>query len=167
MDIFWRIIIVSVVLLALMVGYSRYGDRVSVALFGQGDTYTIYVDRVAFNASIADTPEERRQGLSGTPPLETYEGKLFIFDESAKPGIWMKDMNYALDILWFNEAFTLVHIEQNVAPETYPKVFAPREDARYVLEIPAFSVQTFGLTLGQQLTLPTGFVPTAAVENLQ
>ncbi len=167
MDIFWRIVIVAVVLLALLVGYNRYGDQISVALFGQSDAYTMYVDKVAFSVSIADTPDERRQGLSGTPALGTYEGKLFIFDETAKHGIWMKDMNYALDILWFDENFTLIHIEENVTPETFPKVFAPREPARYVLEINAFSARTLGLELGQRLILPTGFVPAAAVQNLQ
>lgn len=167
MDIFWRIIIGIVVILALIVGYNRYGDTVSMKLFGQADTYTIYVDKVAFTASIADTPEERRQGLSGTPALDTYEGKLFIFDTSKKHGIWMKDMLFPLDILWFDENFTLIHIEENVAPETYPTVFAPRDPARYVLELNAFSAKTLGLSIGQRLTLPSGFIPAGAVEDLQ
>ena len=43
-------------------------------------------------ARIANSPEEREQGLSGTDPLAQDQGMLFIFDTPDVYGIWMKEM---------------------------------------------------------------------------
>lgn len=167
MNILWGVVIAVITLIIVIVAYDRYGDQVRQQLFGQADAYTIYVNRVAFSVSIADDKAERQQGLSGVASLPKYGGKLFIFDTAAKHGIWMKDMLIPLDILWFDENFNLIHIEENVSPETYPAIYAPREDARYVLEINAFAASTAGIGLGSTLTLPTAMVPNQAVESFQ
>lgn len=88
-------------------------------------------------ASVANTPEERRQGLSGTTAMPPTLGKLFVFDSDDDWGIWMKDMNYAIDILWISNENEVVHIEENIAPDTYPTVFRSPREARYVLELAA------------------------------
>jgi uncharacterized protein len=165
MNILWGVIITVVVLAVGIVAYDRYGDGVRQELFGQADEYTIYVNRVAFSVSVADDKAERQQGLSGVASLPTYGGKLFIFDTAAQHGIWMKDMQIPLDILWFDENFTLIHIEENVLPETYPAIFSPTENARYVLEINAFAAQNAGIGLGSTLTLPTAMVPYRSVDS--
>lgn len=83
---------------------------------------------------IADTNEERMQGLSGKENLEEDEGLLFIFTKPSKYGFWMKDMNFPIDIAWIDKNKIIIHIESDVATTTYPKVFYPNEDALYVLE---------------------------------
>ncbi len=167
MNILWGVIITVVVLAVAIVANDRYGDAVRQKLFGQADEYTIYVNRVAFSVAVADDKAERQQGLSGVEGLPTYGGKLFIFDTAAKHGIWMKDMKIPLDILWFDENFTLVHIEENVSPDTYPAIFSPRVDARYVLEINAYAAKNAGIGLGSTITLPTAMVPNRALESFQ
>ncbi len=160
--------LISLVILLLGVAlYEQYGDSIRTRFFGQGDTYTIYVNRVAFSVAVADSLEERRQGLSGVPSLDAYEGKLFIFDGPGKHGIWMKDMNFPLDILWFNERFELIHVEENVTPDTYPAVFAPPSDARFVLEINAFATKTYAIPLGSTLVLPTAIIPGDLKDSFQ
>lgn len=83
---------------------------------------------------IADTLEKRIQGLSGTSPLVSHMGMLFVFDEIGKHSFWMKDMNYSIDIFWFDEEYFLVHVERDVSPETYPRSFGGEVDSKYVLE---------------------------------
>jgi uncharacterized membrane protein (UPF0127 family) len=152
-------VIALALLLLAIVAYEQYGEVVKQRLFGQGDTYVIYVNRVAFRVSVADDVDERKLGLSGTPSLGKYEGKLFIFDTVAKQGIWMKDMLFPIDILWFNDKFELIHIESNITPETYPAIFAPPAEARFVLELNAFAASTYAIPLGSSLTLPTAIIP--------
>ncbi len=159
MSILWRFILFGAILAIAVVATVRYGDSLQQYFLGQGETYTIYVNQVAFAVSVADEPAEREQGLSGVPSLKQYEGKLFIFDEAAKYGIWMKEMRFPIDILWFDEQFTLIHVVENATPDSYPANFAPPKNARFVLEINAYSAKTLGIDIGQQLILPTAILP--------
>lgn len=104
-------------------------------------------------ASIAQTGADRTRGLSGTPSLPSDIAKVFIFDSSSKYGFWMKDMNYPIDIVWVDEAGEVVHVESNVAPETYPKSFAPSRPARVVIEVVAGGAATAGVQVGSRIDL--------------
>lgn len=97
---------------------------------------------------IRDTPVERAQGLSGREVLEEGKGMLFIFDEPTVPGFWMKDMNFSIDIVWIDENRQIVGVEKNLAPETYPQNFFPKDPVKYVLEIPAESVDKYKIATG-------------------
>jgi hypothetical protein len=83
---------------------------------------------------IADTPEKRFQGLSNTQSLAPGLGMLFIFDQSANNGFWMKDMQYPIDIFWFDDNYQIIHTERNVSPDTFPQSFGGEGISRYVLE---------------------------------
>lgn len=52
---------------------------------------------------VADTPQKRQQGLSGREKLLPNTGMFFKFDTLEQQGIWMKDMNFSIDILWLDE----------------------------------------------------------------
>lgn len=114
---------------------------------------TIQINDRIITVEIADTPEERERGLSGKEGLAEDEGMLFIFDEDGKPSFWMKDMLFAIDIVWISRDGAIVHIEENVAPETYPTSFAPRSEARYVVELPAGYASKYTVRLGDVVRL--------------
>jgi uncharacterized protein len=62
-----------------------------------------------------------------------------VFDREGYQGFWMKEMNFPIDIVWLNKDKKIVHIEHNVSPDTYPKIFNPNnefnnEKSLYVLE---------------------------------
>lgn len=86
---------------------------------------------------IADDDKERNQGLSGRKSLGKNEGMLFIFPLSAKYSFWMKDMNFALDIIWIDENKQVSAVSKNIVPETYPASFSPSDTVKYVLEVNA------------------------------
>lgn len=148
--------------------YLTYWEEVQSALFGDEEMYTIYLGSVALDVTLADEQAERIKGLSGTPSLGDFEGKLFIFDTDSKHGIWMKDMLMPLDIIWIDKNLQVVHIEENVLPNTYPnKVFSPPVDARFVLEMNAFFVSSLKVRLGDRMTLPPTIVPGDIKQDLQ
>lgn len=83
----------------------------------------------------AESEEERRQGLSDRESLAQDSAMLFVFGSPNQYGIWMKDMNFNLDIIWLDANKKVVHIEEDVSPDTYPEVFTPSSPAKYVVEV--------------------------------
>jgi uncharacterized membrane protein (UPF0127 family) len=107
-----------------------------------------------YTVDVADTTYTMNKGYSGHPPISHNEGMIFVFPENDKHGFWMKDMLFPIDILWLDAEGTIVHIEHNVTPETYPTVFRSPKAARFVLETNAYYTDTFGITIGQTAVLP-------------
>lgn len=103
--------------------------------------------------TVADSPREREIGLSGRRKLAGDEGMLFVFPENGKYAFWMKDMLFSIDILWLSEDEVVVDVAENVSPETYPAVYTPRVEARYVLELPVGSVLEYGVRVGDVVRL--------------
>jgi len=106
-----------------------------------------------FLVEVADDEVERIQGLSNTSYLGDKDGLLFVFEEPGLHGIWMKDMRFPIDIIWFGADMKVVSIEEDVAPETFPEIFLPDEPALYVLEGNAGFVQLHGIEIGDELRL--------------
>lgn len=111
-------------------------------------------------ASVADSPVERQFGLSRTTSLPEDVVKLFVFPAADLWSFWMKDMLYSIDIIWLDTAGTIVHIEANVAPETYPTSLVPSGRAQYVIETNAGFVAAQNLSVGDAVSLP----PVAAID---
>lgn len=102
---------------------------------------------------VADTPEKWRKGLSAREIIGAKQGMLFVFDRPDRHGIWMKDMLFSIDIIWFNENFEAIKIQTNVSPDTYPQVFEPDTQALYVLETRAGFVDRHNIELGDKLDI--------------
>lgn len=151
------IILITIVLTASFL-YDSYGDTVYDFFFNE-QTVGIFIRDVPLTVSIADSPEERSQGLSGVNSLDTQEGKLFIFDEEGRYGFWMKDMLLPLDIIWIDNSGSVVHIEENVLPESYPTIYSSPVPARFVLEVNAFFVPTFNVAVGDHVSIPAHRLP--------
>ena len=122
----------------------RYQSKV---LTSQVDT--LRIGDKSISVEVANTPEARTQGLSGRKELKDNTGMLFVFDTPAQYGFWMKEMNFALDIVWIDEMLHIVGIEKEVSPDTFPQVFKPVESAKYVLEMPAGWVEKNNIDIGQ------------------
>lgn len=92
------------------------------------------------------------KGLSGTTCLNSDEGMLFVFQNSSKQEIWMKEMLIPLDILWLDEEGKIVHIEEKVSQYSFPQVFSSPVPAKYVIELSSGSVQNFTYKIGDKFT---------------
>lgn len=94
----------------------------------------------------------QQRGLSGVSKMDDDVGMLFKFEESSELQFWMKDMNFALDIVWMDENFKIVDISENVLPESYPNTVSPIAPAKNVLEINALTARKIGLQKGVTIT---------------
>lgn len=106
-------------------------------------------------AEIVRSIQAKILGLSGRDGLAPNTGMLFVFTETHNPEIWMKDMKFAIDIIFISKEGTVVAVFENATPESYfekpPKIFKTLEGSRYVLEVPAGTVQDARLRVGMTI----------------
>jgi len=114
--------------------------------------YIKIADKI-LKVELALTPEARQQGLSGREKLKEDEGMFFVFNHMDKYSFWMKDMNFALDIIWIGEDLRVVYIKKNALPESYPETFRPSQEVRYVLEVLAQFSEKNNLKGGDQIEI--------------
>mgnify|MGYP001568095727 FL=1 len=114
---------------------------------------TVTAGNISVAVDVADTEVLREQGLSGRSDLPSGRGMLFVFESDGLWGIWMKDMQFPIDIVWAGADGKVITVADNVAPETYPKVFSPSAPARYVLELPAGFAAAHGVIEGSKLEI--------------
>jgi uncharacterized membrane protein (UPF0127 family) len=105
---------------------------------------------------VADDQAEQEKGLSGRPALPQHRGMLFVYPEPSRPGFWMKDMRFPIDIIWIGADSKIVAVLPNLSPETYPSVFSPPEEVapvRYVLEVNAGSAGRLNWQVGDSVQI--------------
>ena len=130
-------------LVAIVAAYMVTAFRPTVEVRTGSNVYHVWV---------ANTDEQRVQGLSGVKQLSPNGGLLMDFEQNGAWGIWMKDMLVPLDIIWMDEKKKVVYIVKNVPPEqATSSVMRPKSAARYVLELPAGSVDKSAIKTGQTL----------------
>lgn len=114
----------------------------------------VHISNTVIRVEVAHTQQKREQGLSGRPSLAQGRGMLFVFDKEGSWGIWMKGMQFPLDIIWANATGTIITIAHDVLPDTYPTIFYPTQaTARYVLEVPAGFAKKQGIAEGTKIQL--------------
>lgn len=127
------------------------------------DQQTLRLHGHTYRITVLKTEDELQRGLSGTDSLPADHAMVFVFPREEKWAIWMKDMNYPIDIIWLDSAKTVVHMEKNVQPSTYNKAkpaeskqFKPTKAARYVIELASGTIERTGITIGDPAGLPSG-----------
>jgi len=118
------------------------------------NTIPLTIGSVVVQASVADTLTKRIQGLSDTPFLPEGVVKLFAFGVPGSHSIWMKNMNYSLDIIWAAENGEIVHIEENVSPDSFPASFSSPTPAWFVVEANAGFVEQNQIGIGDEVVIP-------------
>lgn len=117
-------------------------------------TTQVQVGSGVYNLWLAQTDPDLIKGLSGVEKLTLNGGLLMDFGFDGYHGIWMKDMNFSLDLLWLDKNEKIVYIVKNAFPEEpVETVYSPKSPARYVLELPAGSVDKAGVKTGMSATI--------------
>ncbi|QQG49624.1 MAG: DUF192 domain-containing protein [Candidatus Berkelbacteria bacterium] len=103
-----------------------------------------------YNAEVAKTTEEQALGLSGRDSMPETDAMIFPFSPPQTVPFWMKDMRFALDIVWIANG-KVIGVEKNAPP---PKIGAQPQDlpnyrppapVDYVLELNAGQSQYFNV----------------------
>ena len=74
---------------------------------------------------------------------------VFVFSAEGQRCFWMKDMNFAIDMVWLDSKKRVIALEQNVQPDSYPDSYC-HDGAQYVVE--------FAVNTAEQLRLNPGEV---------
>ncbi|MFA6256705.1 MAG: DUF192 domain-containing protein [Candidatus Paceibacterota bacterium] len=135
-----------IIIFILCVGF--LGSLPPRSLLPENIRYAVLAGQ-SVKVELAITKEAQIRGLSGRSGLPEGEGMLFIFDTPSKKIFWMKDMNFAIDMIWITEGKKVVYIEKNARPESYPGTyFGPDTRVKYVLEVPAGFADKYNLEPG-------------------
>lgn len=154
-------LILGIFILALVVVYGVAKQPAIYSLTSpavrEGERQAVLPDGSILNVAVADSEGERIQGLSGIQQLSRDEGMLFVFPYSGQHGIWMEDMNFALDILWLDEEGTVVDMIESApvpsADDEKLPIYHNVDPAKYVLEAAAGTVRTAGIEVGERVIL--------------
>lgn len=138
--------IIAVVLVicgvAVFFSYRKYGTTLTVN--NDGKTTTFHLQKVT------NEPDQER-GLGDAPKLPLDKGMIFWYNNSQDRCFWMKNMRYSLDMIWLDASKKVVHLEQNVAPETYPSQQFCAE-GQYIIELNAGEAAKSGIDVGKTLS---------------
>lgn len=160
LGIIFGLFLLIVVLLVFGQGFTTAnffrGETGAGQIFQKSNGLTVVVVRtLRINTKVATSAGDRKKGLSKRESLPLDEGLLFVFENKGLYGIWMKDMKFAIDVIWIGEDKKIVDIASNAPPEPGKKdgelkIYRPRSEAKYVLEINAGLAILHGLQIGDQ-----------------
>ena len=121
---------------------------------------TIKLDDVALDVQIAETDAQKTRGLMFQKQMSFDKGMIFVFNNEQIVSIWMLNMQFPLDIIWFDSSGNVVHIAKNVAPcksaiETVTCTVdnGGGKNTKYVLEVTAGFVDKFNITENSKLQI--------------
>lgn len=150
-------ILIAAVIIGVVGLYSIPSDsKLESVEFPRG---TIKVDDVPLEVQIADTSPRRVRGLMFQDPLPSDQGMIFVFSEPGPYSLWMLNMQFPLDMIWFDENGIVIHIEKDVPPcqttleITTCQSLVPDGSATYILEVTAGFVDEHDITHDSILTI--------------
>lgn len=126
-----------------------------IVLFAQENTIYIETEKelIPFNVEIAKTPAQYEQGLMFRKKLPEKHGMLFLFHDTKKRYMWMKNTFIPLDMIFADNTGKIIHIFENAQPldET---IIPSQKPTAVVLELPAGTVQKENLKIGHKIKIP-------------
>ncbi len=145
---------IIVIIFACLFVVGLIGKTIAVRLYSVA---TVRMGGQEFSARVASSGAQREKGLSGTDSLGKNEAMVFKFDSARQYVFWMKDMNYALDIIWVQNG-KIIDIAPRVPPGIglqdvdLPK-YAPRLPASRVVEVVAGTADRLGIKIGDAVQI--------------
>ncbi|MEM7724513.1 MAG: DUF192 domain-containing protein [Pseudomonadota bacterium] len=116
---------------------------------------------VRIRAEIADTPQERAQGLMNVPEMARLAGMLFVYERPQRVSFWMENTLIPLDMLFADETGMVTRIHENAVPLDRTPI-PGGDDIQFVLEVNGGLSATLGITEGTVMRHPSIPQETAA-----
>lgn len=115
----------------------------------------LHTSEATLAVEVAQSREERAQGLMQRRHLAHQTGMIFLFARDARHTFWMKNTLIPLDMVFIDAAGKVVDI---VAADPCTRdpcpTYSPRSAARYVLEVGQRQARALGLERGYLLRKP-------------
>jgi uncharacterized membrane protein (UPF0127 family) len=106
-----------------------------------------------FAVELADTDEERQQGLMFRRELPEGRGMLFDFKRDVNVTMWMKNTYIPLDMIFIRADGRIHRIAENTVPES-TKIIAAGAPVRAVLEVIGGTAKKLGIKPGDRVAHP-------------
>lgn len=102
---------------------------------------------------VADNLVSKARGLQNRPDLPSDHGMLFVFNRTHKPRMWMKKVNFPLDVLFLDADRRIVDAMADLPPceRIGCPVYQSRAPARYAIEVPAGTIENLDLKIGDSV----------------
>ena len=143
-------------LLAALLGAVFVFSQQPESLSASRPQVQVKIRDVFFDAEVAADPAARQKGLSGRPSIPAESGMVFFFDVPGRPGIWMKGMQFPLDIFWIRDG-KIIDVRAGAPPvaraipDAQIPVYYPIADADLVFEAAAGTAARYGIRAGDAL----------------
>lgn len=108
--------------------------------------------QVALEVEIADTSDERSQGLMNRQDLAENAGMLFLYEDDHQGGFWMRDTLIPLSVAFVLENGTIIDI-QDMEPQT-TELHRPDEKYRNAIEVNRGWFERNGIAVGDIVEIP-------------
>ena len=115
----------------------------TVSFLTNDSSYTVYVQ-------VANTLQEREQGLMNRTYLAPDAGMLFVFGQPGYESFWMHNTQIPLDMVFISDNMTIDHINANATPENDATYTAPCE---YVCEVNGNYCQEHNIRIGDKVNI--------------
>ncbi len=149
-DVGLAVIIIGVVALILAAAVAVFSANVQSRV-------SLNIGDGVFTARLANTPALRDAALNGTTDLSNNQALMMAYPSDSKWPISMKDIKTSMDIIWIDKDKKIVYIVMNASPDSgVDSVFTPKSDARYVVELPAGSVDNLNIKSGRSAVFDLG-----------
>jgi uncharacterized protein len=114
--------------------------------------HILYVHGITYKLEAVIDTQAQLKGLGGRARMPRDQGMLFAYDQSAAGRcFWMKDMRFALDIIWIDSYKKVVTVAPDISPKTYPGDSCPSGPSQFVIELNAGEAQRAGIGPGMTL----------------
>lgn len=102
-----------------------------------------------FRVEVADTAEERSQGLMHRKAVPDSGGMLFVFPFDQKPSFWMKNTSVPLSLAYIAKDGTIKEIKELIpfSEQPVPSTYA----VRYALELNRGAFEAAGVEAGDRI----------------
>ena len=95
-------------------------------------TINVKVGDKEYKCKVAETEEQKKEGLMGVKELPSDEGMLFIWDEEGTQYMWMKNCSLHIDQIGINEDQEVTSV---YAAEPNNETNIPFTGVKYILEV--------------------------------
>ncbi|GAA4279260.1 hypothetical protein GCM10022259_39850 [Aquimarina mytili] len=128
------------------VTFTKEGE---LSLFDSKDSIPSSI--TTLDIEIADDDYQIQTGLMYRKSMQNNQGMLFVFSKEAPRSFYMKNTEFALDIIFIDSKNKVVSIQKNAQP--FNESSLPSEGpAQYVLEVNAGLTNTWNLKSGDSIS---------------
>ncbi|NOJ30260.1 MAG: hypothetical protein DA328_08855 [Nitrososphaeraceae archaeon] len=120
---------------------------------------TIKIDETPITVEIAKTQTEKQRWLMfRTDKLSYDQGLIMVYEKSDLYSLWLLNIQYNLDLLWFDENGKLAYFKKNVSPckttfDIQECTYKSTKPALYIMATTAGFIDNHNITENSKMTI--------------